>query len=66
MKLNNDDTKTEEYVADMHRETDVLINCTKCSRLFYTDYKLASDKYLANPHAAFLCVRCKNNKELSG
>ena len=40
MKLNTDDTFNEQYINSMHKETDVMINCEKCQRLFYIDYKV--------------------------
>ena len=40
MQLNIDDTFEEQYINSMHKESDVMINCEYCARLFYIDYKI--------------------------
>jgi hypothetical protein len=60
MKLNIDDTKEEEYVSAMHRDTDVLLNCEKCHRLFYMDKTVANKRF--DNGLSLLCVRCRNIK----
>jgi len=61
MKLNSDDTFNEQYINSMHKESDVMINCECCSRLFYIDYEIGR-KRLENK-IPLLCLRCrKENK----
>ena len=61
MKLNIDDTFEEQYISSMHKESDVMINCEYCSRLFYIDGKIGR-KRLENK-IPLLCLRCrKENK----
>ena len=62
MKLNIDDTFEEEYIASMHKESDVMINCEKCQRLFYIDYNIGRKK-LENK-SPLLCTRCRKEEEL--
>ena len=61
MKLNTDDTFEEQYISSMHKESDVMINCEYCARLFYMDGKIGRDKLDHN--VPLLCLRCrKENK----
>ena len=61
MKLNSDDTFEEQYISSMHKESDVMINCEYCDRLFYIDYEIGR-KRLENK-IPLLCLRCrKENK----
>ena len=61
MKLNTDDTFEEQYISSMHKESDVMINCEYCARLFYIDYEIGR-KRLENK-IPLLCLRCrKENK----
>lgn len=62
MKLNIDDTFKEEYIVSMHKESDVMINCERCKRLFYIDYNIGRKK-LENK-ISLLCARCRKEKEL--
>ena len=57
MQLNTDDTKQEQYINSMNRETDVMLNCEKCQRLFYIDYDIAKKRY--DNKIPLLCVRCR-------
>ena len=57
MMLNNDDTQMEQYMNSMHRETDVMLNCSKCGRLYFTDRKIAISKNDKN--IPLLCNRCQ-------
>ena len=57
MKLNIDDTFEEQYVNSMHKETDSLLNCMRCSRLFYMDSKIARDRL--DHSVPLLCIRCR-------
>ena len=57
MILNSDDTHEERYVNSMHKETDSLLNCMHCSRLFYMDSKIARDRLDHN--IPLLCIRCR-------
>ncbi len=57
MKLNTDDTFEEQYINSMHKESDVMINCEHCSRLFYIDYEIGR-KRLENK-IPLLCLRCR-------
>ncbi len=59
MLLNTDDTESEQNIAGMHRPTDVLLNCEKCSRLFYADYEISRQRY--EKKIPLLCLRCRNN-----
>ena len=61
MMLNSDDTAIEQYMNAMHRSTDVMINCEKCSRLYYTNLNIAQKKHSAK--IPLLCTRCINHKE---
>lgn len=58
MKLNIDDTQQEEYTNSMAKDSDVLVNCEKCKRLFYIDYKIGRKKIEAIPPVQILCTRC--------
>ena len=60
MKLNTDDTFEEEYINSMHRESDSLLNCMNCSRLFYMNSKIARDRLDHN--IPLLCQRCRKEK----
>ena len=60
MKLNTDDTWEEQFCASMHRDTDVLINCEHCARLFYIDYEIARKRY--EKKIPLLCLRCRKEK----
>lgn len=55
MKLNSDDTQEEQLINSMHKETDVLLNCMHCSRLFYMNNKIARDRLDHN--IPLLCIR---------
>ena len=57
MKLNTDDTLIEQYVNSMHRESDVMLNCEKCGRLFYRNADIARKEFDA--HISLLCPRCR-------
>lgn len=57
MKLNSDDTHEEQYINSMHKETDCMINCEKCARLFYIDQKIGLSKLENN--SPLLCIRCR-------
>lgn len=56
MMLNTDDTKQEQFINAMHRSTDVLLNCEKCARLYYTDHAIAKRKF--DKKIPLLCPRC--------
>jgi len=58
MILNSDDTQQEQYINSMHKETDVLLNCEKCQRLFYMDFKIANKR--SDNKIPLLCLRCRN------
>ena len=60
MKLNIDDTFEEQYVASMHMESDVMINCERCQRLFYINYEIGRKK-LENK-IPLLCIRCRKEE----
>lgn len=60
MKLNIDDTHEEQYINSMHKETDSLLNCMHCSRLFYMNNKIARDRLDHN--IPLLCARCRKEK----
>ena len=60
MKLNIDDTKQEQYMNSMVRDTDVLVNCEECNRLFYINYNVGRKKIEAIPPVKILCNRCIN------
>lgn len=60
MQLNTDDTELEQFVAEMHRDTDVMLNCSNCERLFYTNYNIAVKKYEVK--MPILCPRCQKIK----
>lgn len=57
MILNNDDTQIEQYMNAMHRNSDVMLNCDSCKRLFFIDYTIALKKH--NAKLTLLCTRCK-------
>lgn len=57
MKLNNDDTKEEQYINSMHRKTDIMLNCEKCQRLFYIDSNIANKRF--DNKIPLLCMRCR-------
>lgn len=57
MKLNIDDNFNEQYINSMHKETDVVINCEQCSRLFYMNSKIARNRLDHN--IPLLCPRCR-------
>lgn len=59
MMLNTDDTPVEQYMNSMHRETDTMINCEKCARLFFIDHEIGRKKFINR--VPLLCTRC--NKE---
>ena len=59
MTLNNDDTESEQYIASMHRPTDVLLNCERCQRLFYADYEISKHRY--EKKIPLLCLRCRHD-----
>ena len=61
MKLNTDDTFEEQYINSMHKESDVMINCEHCSRLFYMDGKIARNKLDHN--MPLLCLRCRKERK---
>jgi len=58
MMLNTDDTEIEQYINSMHRDSDVMLNCEQCARLFYIDYRIAKERY--DTKIPLLCVRCRN------
>ena len=60
MKLNIDDTFEEQYINSMHKESDVMLNCEHCARLFYIDYEIGR-KRLEN-NIPLLCLRCRKEK----
>jgi len=62
--LNNDDTKIEQYMNAMHRDTDVLLNCDTCKRLFFTDHAIALKRH--NLKISILCNRCKKGEITNG
>ena len=57
MKLNIDDTHEEEYINSRYKESDSLLNCMHCSRLFYMNNKIALDRLDHN--IPLLCTRCR-------
>lgn len=57
MKLNTDDTFEEQFCASMHKDTDVLINCECCARLFYIDYEIGRKRW--EQKIPLLCLRCR-------
>ena len=60
MKLNTDDTKVEQYINGMHKESDVMLNCENCSRLYFEDYDLAKRKF--DKKIPLLCMRCRKEQ----
>ena len=61
MKLNIDDAFEEQYINSMHKESDVMINCMHCSRLFYMDGKIG--RYRLDHNIPLLCLRCKKENK---
>lgn len=57
MKLNTDDTQQEQIINSMHRDTDIMLNCERCSRLYYSDLIIARRKM--NKGCSLLCLRCR-------
>ena len=64
MRLNIDDTFEEECINSMHRESDALLNCMNCSRLFYMNSKIARDRLDHN--IPLLCIRCRKGYVING
>ena len=60
MKLNIDDTFEEQYINSMHKESDVMLNCECCARLFYIDGKIGRDRFDHN--IPLLCIRCRKER----
>lgn len=58
MLLNNDDTQIEQYSNYMASKLpdNVMVNCEKCSRLFYIYRPYGIE--LFNQHKLF-CIRCR-------
>ena len=57
MQLNTDDTEIEQYVNSMHKDTDVMLNCDDCKRLFFMDLTIARKKHEAK--LPLKCPRCQ-------
>ena len=60
MQLNTDDTEIEQYLNSMNKESDVMLNCDICKRLFYTNRNIAIKKIDAK--IPILCPRCQKIK----
>ena len=57
MQLNTDDTLQEQYINSMHRNTDAMLNCERCARLYYIDLDIAKRKH--DKKIPLLCLRCR-------
>lgn len=62
MMLNNDDTRVEQYsnYTMSNIPNNVMINCSKCSRLFFIPQKIGRDKLKLK--LPLLCIRCRNEE----
>ena len=57
MMLNTDDTFQEQYINSMVKNTDVMINCERCERLFYINGDIGRKRLDAK--IPLLCLRCR-------
>lgn len=60
MKLNIDDTQTEEFMNSRPTDHDAMLNCECCHRLFYKNRTVALR--MIEKKIPLLCTRCVNLK----